>query len=173
MSVSTRRWRYGRACGVHRCWGTPPMHIHYAPPPSVTSSRLNGCTAESSCCRSVCCASPLHLLHIPLVSINVTDFAACSYGEIMNIWFSVRMLEVHFKSLNEYLDCSWHLKLKNVFCSLPRATTLSNYIIQSRIVLEIKSHTVFVLFIRFSLDKEAAVFNVSTAKTYRFRESKH
>lgn len=63
-----------RGFGVHRCWGAPPMHIHYAPPPrSVASSRLNGCAAESSCCRSVCSASPsvcyIHFISPLLASV--------------------------------------------------------------------------------------------------------
>lgn len=62
--------------GVRRCWGMPPMHIHYAPPPrSVASSCLNGLTAESSCCRSAWSASPsvcyIHFISPLLAAVSL------------------------------------------------------------------------------------------------------
>lgn len=60
----------GRATSAHSLRAPAP------PPRSGASSRLNGRTAESSCCRSAplrLALRLLHPLHILLVSSGVTD----------------------------------------------------------------------------------------------------
>lgn len=116
------------------------MHIHYASPPrSIASSRLNGCTAESSCCRSVCCASP-SFCYIYLISPLLSS-ACLNHGLLL--WWDNECLASLSKTRNSKsftwnsgmtfyfreLDCYWHLSHERgcciIFAALRAVLTLS------------------------------------------------